>query len=789
MLKNISLFVLLFLVATPFYNAQTGSIHGKLISSDQHPAEFINIGLKNSHFITSTDAKGEFEIKNLTAGSYTLIISFTGLETRELETQVKEGEITHVPDVVLKENALELKEVVITGVRNSNEKPVTIGKIDIKPMDLPQSIAMVDKDILEQQQTQYMSDALKNFNGVYLMGTTGGVQQEIAARGFAFTSSNTFKNGVRFNNAILPEMNAVERVEVMKGSSAILFGNVSAGGVINLVTKKPTFTQGGEVSMRFDSYDFYKPAIDIYGLLDKNKKAAYRMNMVYEKARSFRDVVNSERVYFNPSFQFKLGKKTDLLIEGDYLKDRRTSDFGVGSINYALITIPRERFLGAKWSYYTTEQKSATMTLTHRLNNRWQIKSVSSAQYFNNDLFGTTRPNANSQFIKEDGKWIRGIQRTAIDESYYMTQLDLTGKFSTGFLKHTVLIGVDLDQYKTNTTAYNNLNKYDSINVFNPDMYVQRNDIPDLTKRTLTSSPITRTGAYFQDLIDIGKKLKVLAGIRFSYLETGSRVLTYATNSVVTTKQYDFAPTPRLGFVYQPTKKISVFTSYANSFTPNTGVDVNGKALAPSYIKQYEAGIKTNLFKDKLSANATVYQIVNDNLAQTSLVNGNTNTNIKELAGEVTSKGVELDVMSKSFFGFMLIAGYSYNETRYTKSNTYIVGSLLRYNPNHTANGSLYYTFQNGLLKGVNIGASAMYFGQRQAGRSTRVTVANDPYQLITLPAYTLLDASIGYVMSNVSIRLKVSNILNELSYNVHDDNSVNPIAPRQIACTFSYKF
>lgn len=776
-------------IVSLFSFSQNGSIKGSIKTSDSKAAEYVSVGLKNKSVGVNTNSKGEYEIKNVGPGTYTLMVSHVGLETKEELVEVKSGETTIVNDIVLKENATQLQEVIVAGVKNLNEKPVSIGKINIKPMDLPQSVSSIDKEILEQQQVQTMSDALKNFNGVYIMGTTGGVQQEIAARGFAFSSSNTFKNGIRYNNTALPEMSALEKVEILKGSAAILFGNVAAGGVINLVTKKPNFTQGGEISFRMDSYDFYKPSIDVYGSIGKGNHAAYRVNTVYEKARSFRDNVGSERIYINPSFLVRLGKKTELLIEGDYLRDNRTSDFGVGAINYELINIPRNQFLGAAWSYYKTEQQTLTASIIHSFNNKWQLKSTTGIQKFSSDLFGTTRPNASNVFIRTNGNWIRGIQRTVINEEYYITQLDLTGRFKTFGIKHNLLIGADADRYSTDNIAYNGISKYDSINVFDLKKYKQRYDIPDLTKKTTTSNPVQRVGAYIQDLIEITHQIKLLAGVRFSYLETFSSILTYTPWSISETKQFDNAITPRLGLVYQPLRTISIFGSYANSFTPNTGVDVNGKSLKPSLINQYEAGVKTNLLKDVLSVNFTAYQIVNSNLAQTSLENGNTNTNIKELAGEVTSKGVELDVMTKSLCGITFVAGYSYNETRYTKSNTYIVGSLLRYNPAHTGNASLYYTVCKSAFRGLNFGVSYMYFGERVAGRSTRVTVTNDAFKLMTLPAYNLFDASVGYSRQNISIRFKMSNILNALSYNVHDDNSINPIAPRQYAVTLSYKF
>jgi iron complex outermembrane receptor protein len=684
----------------------------------------------------------------------------------------------------------QLKEIEVSAVKSENEKLVNIGKIAIKPLDLPQSVASIDREILEQQQTVRMSDALKNFNGVYIMGTTGGYQEEIAGRGFAFNSTNTFKNGVRFNNAAMPEMNALERVEIMKGSTAILYGNVAAGGVINLVTKKPNFSNGGEVTMRVGSFDFYKPYIDVFGTVDKSKNIAYRINTTYEKAGSFREYVKGERFYINPSLAFKIGKKTELLIEGDFLKDNRTADFGVGAINYELINVPRNRFIGVAWSSIKTEQLGASSTIVHHLSKNWEIRNVTSFQQFNNDLFANVRPNSSNQFIKNDGKWIRGLQRTKIQEEYSITQLDITGRFNTWIIKHNLLFGADADQYYTNTFAYNGITKYDSINVFEPEKYKPRNDIPDLTVRTTTNVPIKRMGVYVQDLIEITRYVKLLAGARFSYLETRSRVYTHSTKQSVETSQFDNAVTPRLGIVIQPIKTISVFTSYSNSFTPNTGVDVDGKALKPSFINQYEAGIKSDLFAGALSANVTAYQIVNSNLAQTSLANGNTNTNIKELAGEVTSKGVEIDFAAKPMKGLSVIAGYSFNETKYTKSNTYIVGSKLRYNPAHTANASVFYNFTtSNFLNGFNIGVSALYFGERYAGRSTRLTVANDTYKLIKLPEYFQLDGNIGYVKNKFSIRVKVSNILDVLSYNVHDDNSVNPIAPRQYTATIGLKF
>ena len=786
-MKNLFKIIVLTLITSIAIFAQTGTIKGKITNKDGEGIQFVNIILKNSKQGTISNEDGDFILKNVKVGNQIITTQFMGLKSIEQNLKISENQII-TAEFQMQEATNELSEVTVSGVQSANERTVNIGKIAIKPMDLPQSVATIDRTVLERQQVLRLSDALMNANGLYVMGTQGGYQEEIGGRGFSFTSSNTFKNGARYFNGIVPEMSSIERIEIMKGSAAILFGNVAAGGILNLVTKKPKFESGGSISMRVGSFDFYKPILDLYGSVLGSKKLAYRINGTYEKANSFRESVNSERVYVNPSLLFKLSDKTNILLEGDYLKDRRTADFGTGAINYEIANVPRERFIGLPWSYFDIAQKSANITVSHQLNNNWKLVGTGAYRAYESDLFANIRPNR-TNFIATDGKWIRGVVRTGTNEKYLMGQVDLTGQFTTGNIAHNVLIGSDFDQYNTVTTAYNPINKYDSTNIFQPNLYVSRTDIPTLTVNSTTTAPINRGGVYVQDLISFSDKLKFLAGIRYSYQETKSSVLTASTNKTVESTTFDGAFTPRFGLVYQPTKMMSIFSSYSNSFTLNTGIDITGNALPPSFINQFEVGMKNEILKGLLSANITAYQIVNSNLAQMSLENGNANANVKELAGEVTSKGIEIDIKSKPFLGFSLMAGYSFNQARYTKSNIYTEGSMLRFNPNHTANATIYYTFSDTKLKGLNIGLTAFYLGDRQAGRPTRLTVKNDTYKLIPVSAFTQIDANVGYNFTRFSIRAKVSNVLNAMNYHVYDDNSVNPIAPRMASVTVAFKW
>ena len=773
----IRLIILLICSFTVVYGQQA-SLEGVVRDAKQQVVPGVSVRLIELKRGKPSDVDGKFNFQGLKPGMYTLQASFVGYKTLQEKVNLVADKTLHL-DLELVEASNDLKEIVVVGYVSQNEKPITIGKLPIKPMDLPQSVVTLDKSLLEAQQVNRMSDVLMNTNGVYIFGATGGYQEEIAARGFSMASSNTFKNGMRYANGMISELSGVEKVEILKGSAAILYGNVAAGGVLNLVTKKPKFNFGGEMSLRTGSWGLYKPSVDVYGGLSKN--IAVRLNASAEQAKSFRVGVSSERVYVNPSILFKLGKKTELMLEGDYLADQRTPDFGAGIINYQIVDIPRERFLGVAWSNIKSSQSSITTTLTHQINENWTLKWMNGWRQNASNLFSNTRPNAGT-LISANGQWIRNLQKSEVEESYGITQLDLIGSLNLAGMKHQVLVGLDSDFYNTDTYAYNQFARYDTINVYASSLKTSRSDQPTMTPITKTMAPIRRLGVYAQDLIHINEQWKILAGLRYSYQQTLSDVYAYATGKTTSTSNFDGAFSPRLGIVYKPSLDHALFASYSNSFTLNTGVDINNQALPPSLIDQYEVGAKNELWDGLISVNLTAYRILNNNLAQNALLNATTYSYVKEMAGSVQSEGVELDVMSKPIAGFTLSGGYSFNETKYVKSNTYIEGSLLKYNPRHTANLGVQYRYQ-----GFQLGLTAVYIGERFAGRSTRVLVANDAYRLIALPAYVQADLTAGYTFKKMSLRARVANLGDVLSYNVHDDNSVNPIAPRNYSLTLTY--
>ena len=706
--------------------------------------------------------------------------------------------IKSINDTVKNKKGQILKEVVITA--NKQPKPVTALRSGLKPMDTPQSVQIIGSEIIEQQQSIRLSDVIKNVNGVYVGSARGGAQESFYSRGYDMSANNMFKNGFRFSSGSIPEVSSLEKVEVLKGSAALLYGNVAPGGILNMVTKAPSFTKGGEVSMQMGSYAFYKPSIDIYGPL--NNIIAYRFTGSYENSESFRDVVKKERYYINPSLLFKVSDKTQITLQGDYLHDDWTPDFGTGAIGKEIADVPRNTYLGATWSNGQTRQTTVSGFVNHDINKNWKLNFNTSFQNYDRASKGTERvqPKADPY-----GYWERPLGQNKNSEQIIGEQLSLQGCFLTGKVKHQLFTGVDFENSfaESNTFTFSPAT-YGSGNIFDFENFDQGGAIPDATHTKIVKTDTNRFGIYAQDLISVTEKFKVLAGLRWSWQEAQAENTDLINNTIKEDpKRIDQAFTPKLGLVYQPTKDMSLFTSYANSFTPNTGVTIYGETIEPSLIDQYEVGVKKDFWRGILSTNVTLYQIVNSNLAQTAEFkadgSSNTDSNVKVLSGETTSKGIEIDITAKPIEGMNIMAGYSYNDMRYTETSglngSFIEGDRLVRTPANTANLSFFYTLQSGTLKGMSLGANGNYIGDRFGGWNDQIVVNSTTGAVtindrdIPLEGYTTIDLSAGYTWKKFSILCKLSNVTNVLNYTVHENYSINPIAPRQVMTSIKYKF
>jgi iron complex outermembrane receptor protein len=719
-----------------------------------------------------------------------------------------------------------IEDVNLHKTGNPNKATSVSTKSKLTMMETPQPIAIVTHEIIEQQQSRQLSDVLQNVNGMYVTSSRGNSQDSFGGRGFILGNDNMFKNGSRINSGVFPEVSGLERVEVLKGANAMLYGNTAAGGVINMITKKPKFNFGGNIGLNAGSWNSYKPTVDIYGPL--SKKIAFRVNGTYEYAESFRDVVQSEKYYFNPSFVFNLNPKSQLIVEADYLKNNFTPDFGIGSIenkdkSFSLMTgLDRNIFLGTDWQYQDVEQVSTNATFNHQFNDNWSLNSTVSYQNYTKDYFSTERvlwsyATANANRLS----WNRPLNRTYNEQNYTSAQVNLNGEFNTGSINHKVLVGTDADYGVSDSYTYynpNNNKNYGSTYFYGTDggsglLFLDNPStwaggaMPESQRLDKTRVNTRRIGVYAQDFISITKEFKVIAGLRWSYIENmptlNTKFKTNLKSEVNNSATSDQAVSPKVGLVYNPNDNLSVFATYTNSFVANTGLDAfTLNSLKPSLVDQYEVGAKKNLWNNAVAVNLSLYQISYRDFYQafidptTSLASTDPR-NLKEFVGKMRSRGVELDITGNPSKNLSIIGGVSYNNSIYLDTPEkvgYVENQRLVRTPATTANLSLFYTFTKG-IKGLKVGASAYYIGDRLAGwndtkfgSSTSLASRNGVSRVFELKDYTTFSLSAGYEWKKFMIQAKVGNLFDVENYNVHENYSVNPITPRNYYFTLTYK-
>ena len=722
----------------------------------------------------------------------------------------------------------QIEDINMHKTGNPNTARPISSKSNLSIMENPQPISIVTHEIIEQQQAKQLSDVLQNVNGLYITSSRGNSQDSFGGRGFILGNDNIFKNGTRVNSGVFPEVSGLERVEVLKGANAMLYGNTAAGGIINMITKKPRFNFGGSIGLNGGSWNSYKPTVDFYGPL--SDKIAFRLNGAYEYADSFRDVVTSSKYYFNPSFLVNLGEKSQLIVEADYLKNDFTPDFGLGSItnkdlSYSLNdSVGRNVFFGTDWQYQNVQQASTNITFNHQFNTNWTFNAVASYQNYTKDYFSAER--IQWEFATPTAtrlSWKRPFNKTYNEQNFGSGQININGEINTGKINHKLLFGADADYNQADSYAYKLGSTNNVLYLDDPSTWGNV-AMPTSTLNNRNRINTRRIGVYAQDFISLTKEIKVIAGLRWSYIEN---MATINTNFITNVKSItnnsatsDQALSPKLGIVYMANDNLSVFATYTNSFVPNAGEtssqlgalnttgtpaevlartqNLSKEGIKPTTVDQYEIGVKKNLWNNTLAVNLSVYQIENNNTYQSYWYQNaagaivTPDSNLKEYAGKVRSRGVELDITGNPTANLSIIGGVSYNNSVYfdTPENGYVEKQRLVRTPETTANASVFYKFTNH-VKGLKIGAGAYYMGNRLGGwndsKSTDIS-RNGVSRAFAVKDYVTVNASVGYEWDKFSIQGKVGNLFDTENYNVHENYSVNPITPRNYYVTVTYK-
>ena len=646
-------------------------------------------------------------------------------------------------------------------------------KTDALLMDLPQSVRVLTGDLLRDAGVTTLAGALDLASGIVKQSPLGGLWDSYAMRGFTgdpnFGSDymvNGFSSSRGYNG--MRDAGNTQAVEVLKGPASALYGRGEPGGTVNITTKKPKFAPEYSAEASLGSFRTRRAAVDLTGPLTSS--LAYRLNAAHEEGHSFRDTVKVERSLFSPSFLWMLGEHTTVSYEIEAVRQRAPFDRGVVAVNGKLGAVPVSRFLGEPGDGpMTVESLGQQLFIHHALSDDWTVQA--GASYRDSKLTGySTEANK----LLADGRTLNRQRRhrdfSATDVS---ARVELLGKFRTGALAHEVLAGVDAYhfddhrvQLRRNPSA---ANPY-AIDIHAP-VYGGKAD--PLALSIDTQEGQRARGLYAQDQVDLGAHWKALLGVRH---DTYTQDVT--NNRLdVRNRQSLSATSPRAGLVYQPSTAWSLYANAAKGFRPNSGISIDNQAFPAERSRSYELGAK--LETGKLTGTVAIYDIRKSNVLTTNPAN----TDFAIAAGEVGSRGLELDVSGEVARGLRVSGAYAYTDATVTRGdNTIVTGSRFANVPRHGAN--VLATQQFALGAGTaSVGGGVQYVGERLGD----VAVSSK----FTLPAYTTARLLASYSPNTrLRLALNVENLFNRSYYaSSYSPLWVAPGAERTLTLNAHYRF
>jgi len=666
-------------------------------------------------------------------------------------------------------------ELVVTAEREARGYRVpnaTTGtRTDTPLRDIPQSVQVVPQEVIEDRNAIELGDALETVGGVVSAGARGtsAFGPGLLIRGFDVNDS-IFRDNIPYFSLAPLSTNDIQRVEVLKGPASVLFGQGEPGGVINLISKKPLDEPFYSASFTAGSFDTYRGDLDFSGPLNESKSVKYRLNVSQENYGSFRNFVNGQSLVVSPTFTWDISPKTSINFYGQYTNDEETIDEGIVAFGTGIVDVPRDRFLGEDFAEFEQKQFNLGYILSHQFSEDWSLRQTLQYTQYEPKRFG---PLFDS-FDEETGELSR-LEYYA-DGTYkrFFTNAEVVGKFSTGPVEHQLLFGTEY-RHNAETPRFQFSNPYPSINVFNP-VYTK---VPyEIAPDFFRVDNVDTIGIYLQDQINLLSNLKVLAGVRYDYVDQ-FRTTQDLGEPREEFEQRDSNFSPRFGVVYQPIQPLSLYASYTTSFNPSFAASLNedDSTFDPETGRQVEVGIKADLF-DQLSLTLAAFDIRKQNVSTPDPEN----PLFSVQTGEVASRGAELNLGGEILPGWNIAASYTYLDAFVSQDNTDIVGNDLANVPNNQISLWTSYEIQQGDLQGLGLGLGLFYVGDRQG----------DLDNTFELPSYFRTDAALFYKRNNWRAQLNLENLFNVeyfSSANFGSRLGINPGAPLRVLGKLSVEF
>ncbi len=633
-------------------------------------------------------------------------------------------------------------------------------KTETPLIDTPQSISVVTRAEMDQRGVQDFNSAVAYTPGVRAVDYPGGQgMPDIYIRGFRAIDQNAnFRDGLRngFNNYDADiEVYGLQRLDVVKGPASALYGAGTPGGIIDAVTKRPTSAPLHEIEILGGSYDRIQGAFDIGGPATEDGTWLYRLTGLIRDSGTQIDYSPDNRIYIAPAVTWQPNANTSLTLLANYQKtEKGGSEQSIPMANSLFPLGPKispSLYLGAPGlTSWNVENTSVGYEFKHRFENDWQL--VQNARYAHADVDYNSAWGWDWPIAVVDNKYYNvGVQLRPKVADSFLIDTHLSRDFQTGPLTHKILIGIDGGWYNSTETRTNSTN-YNSINIFAPNynfIYTFGRPWSD------SESTISQIGVYAQDQVALNNWLLTLSGrqdwVRNEEANYYSRTLladSGLTDQIATANYSAF--TWRAGLGYKFDNGVMPYASYATSFLPVAGTDFRGQSFKPTTGEQYEAGIKYEPQGWRALFTASVFQITQQNVLTTDPVN----VGYSVQDGEVRSRGIELEAKANITANLDIIASYTYLDAVVTQANPNEagiskVGTAPSGVPHNSAALWAYYTFREGALDGLGIGA-----GLRYVGSSWAVMNESNGGQ-VAIPGYTLVDASLRYDLGKLNEQLR----------------------------------
>ncbi|PAU86950.1 hypothetical protein CK507_12615 [Pseudomonas sp. WN033] len=657
-------------------------------------------------------------------------------------------------------DSLVLDTMVVTGVANAEvaggpvqgyraKRSATGTRTDTELMQTPVSVQVVSRELMDDQQVLSLDDALKNVSGVYVMqGPDGNTMDAFNIRGFQLDAYGaTYLDGVKDFSRAPKETAGLERVEVLKGPAAIMYGRIEPGGMINRVSKQPQSGQFTRLQQQVGSNNLLRTTLDTNGAFTHDQSWLYRVNLAVEKADGYKDHTDNERLYLAPQLSWQVSDRINVRAGLEYQTNERSWALTYGTIGDANgpVDVSTSTNLHGKDEYYEDDSLTWHLSWQHAFNDHWRIQQRLTYVDRNSKAEGSSLSAADA-----DGNYTRTYWGWEDEQATIAsTNIDLIGEFTTGLVAHTLLLGADYFDEEYDSGGWASGGTPQASNVHSPNNrdtpYDQDYNVSDYWYEN------RNLGVYAQNQMALlDDRLHLLIGARYD-----SADYTYHFGGREFNPK-DSKLTWRGGVLYQLHPAIAVYASYVEGFGSSNFSWGSGETFDPQTSHQYEVGAKLQLTPE-LNLTVAAFELVKDNLTMAD-PNDITRT---ILAGEATSKGLELDLAGQLTPNWKMVAAYAYTDVRYTRSDRF-QGERLHSIPRHGA--SLWNTYTFG-ASGWEVGAGVTYRSER-LGVQRGAQPALYPY---TMDAYTLVDMMVAYSFPlrdmTAKAQLNVNNLTDKVYY------------------------